>query len=104
VTTEVFQRGDTVPVWGEVRNAAGGFMDPSAGVTLIFLKNPKRVVKAEDEAMAKHATEPETGKYVYYYASQEDDEPGWWHYCCQSVDGSGAGAKKNTQYGSFKLT
>jgi len=101
--TNVFQKGDTIPVWGEVRNAAGGFMDPSEGVTLIFLKNPSKVVKAENEAMAKHPTEPETGKYVYYYASQDDDETGDWHYCCKSIDGTGAGAKKNIQYGSFKL-
>jgi len=104
MTTEVFQRGDTVPIWGETRNPAGELFDPSQGVTLIYLKNPSGVIKAENEAMSKHPTEPETGKYVYYYASQEDDESEWWHYCCKSVDGTGATAKKNTEYGAFKLT
>jgi len=69
--TQVFQRGDVVPIWAENRNSAGTLTNPSAGIK-VTLKDPDDVLAEEvdgddiDEvAMSLSAT----GKYVYYYYS-----------------------------------
>lgn len=72
MTTQVFHRGETVPIWGEDRNWAGTLIDPTAGIK-VTLKDP-------DGAIAKEADETEIsdlamdkdekGKYVFYYDSK----------------------------------
>lgn len=99
MSVQVFQRPETVPIWAEIKNWAGAYADPTHGVTLVHLTNPKGVKKAENQTMTKS----ETGKYVYYYASQANDELGWWRYQTKSQDGTGATAKYTITDGSFEL-
>jgi hypothetical protein len=82
-----------------VRNSAGTLIDPSNGVTLIYLKNPSGTIKAENKSMTKS----EPGKYVYYYNSASDDETGWWIYQVKSQDGTGDSAKYSVSEGGFEL-
>jgi hypothetical protein len=99
MSVEVYQRGDTIPIWLEVMDWQGNHVDPTHGVTLVHLTSPKSVKKAENQAMTKI----ETGKYVYYYASQSGDETGWWRYQIKTQDGSGFDAKYTISEGSFEL-
>lgn len=94
----VYQCGETVPVWAEVKNWAGAFVNPSQGVK-VTIYNPSGVKKATDEAM----TESETGKYVFNYASQVEDEKGWWRTDGIATDGAGEGEKYTIRIAGFKL-
>ena len=93
-----FQRPETVPIWAEVKDWDGNYVDPSEGVTLT-LYDPKDTKKVDGLAMTKSAT----GKYVYHYASQADDEVGWWRGRGLAQDGAGAGAKITIKVGGFYL-
>jgi len=72
MTTDVYQRGETVPCWAENRNWAGVYTNPDGGIK-ITLRDPDGAIAIDvdesdidDTAM----TESETGKYVFYYASK----------------------------------
>lgn len=117
MTIQVFQRGETVPIWAENRNWAGTLTNPSQGIT-ITLKKPdgtaaqvlegEEYVDLTDKAMGKETT-PRDGIYVYYYNSSPKGDPlvadplGWWHYSCKAVDGAGPDARTVITHGSFKL-
>lgn len=69
--TQVYQRGEVVPIWAENRDSDGTLADPSAGIK-VTLKDSDDVLGEETDgtdidevAMSKSAT----GKYVYYYYS-----------------------------------
>ncbi len=113
MTTQVWQKGETIPIWAEVRNSAGLY-NPTGGVKITIKKPDGTAAKdAEgaditDKAMGK-TTPPEDGKYVYYYDSRAKGEPpvddpsGWWHYFCEAIDGAGE-ARITITYGSFRIT
>ncbi|MBA7499062.1 hypothetical protein ES704_01801 [subsurface metagenome] len=109
MTTQVFQRPETVPIWTEWKTWAGALHDPTHGVTLLYLIDPKGITRVENQPMAKDPLNPETGKYVYYYDSSPkdtppvDDEPGWWRYKAISQDGVGGDAKYVGLEGAFEL-
>lgn len=74
MTTQVWQKGETVGIWAEVRNSAGLY-NPTGGVK-ITLKDPDGAIAKDaegaditDKAMGK-ATPPEDGIYVYCYDSR----------------------------------
>lgn len=69
--TQVFQRGEVVPIWAENRDSDGDLADPDSGIK-VTLKDSDDVLGEESDgtdidevAMTKSAT----GKYVYYYYS-----------------------------------
>lgn len=75
MTTQVFQRGETVPCWAENRKWDGTLTNPTQGIK-ITLKDPdgaigKDVDEADidDEVMDKETT-PRDGIYVFYYNSK----------------------------------
>lgn len=76
MTTEVFQRGESVPIWAENRKWDGTLTDPTQGVK-ITLKDPDGVLAKDatgadidDKVMGKETT-PRDGIYVFYYDSKE---------------------------------
>ena len=106
MTTQVFQRGETVPMWAETRNAAGELFNPTPAGIKITLKKPDGTIAkddAEDDIDEATMTQTSVGKFVYYYKSIATDPIGWWHYLCKAVDGSGDDAKTVITHGSFKL-
>ena len=114
MTTRVYQKGETIPIWAEVRNLAGVLYNPTVGVKITIKKPDGTAAKdAEDaditdKAMGKETT-PRDGIYVYYYDSRAkgdppvDDPSGWWPYFCKAIDGAGE-ARITITHGSFKLT
>lgn len=106
MTTQVFQRGETVPIWSETRNAEGVLFNPTPAGIKVTLKKPDGTIAkdaAEDDIEDATMSQTSTGKFVYYYKSIAADPTGWWHYLCKAVDGAGAEAKTVITHGSFKL-
>lgn len=75
MTTEVFQRGETVPVWAENTKWDGTMVNPSQGIK-ITIRDPDGVLAKyvdnsdiEDKAMGKD-TPPVDGEYVFFYSSE----------------------------------
>lgn len=75
MTTQVFQRGESVPCWAENRNWAGTPINPTGGIK-ITLKDPDGVLginvddaDIDDTVMSKETT-PRDGIYVFYYNSK----------------------------------
>ncbi len=71
MTTQVFDRAETVPLWAENRDWAETLFNPSQGIK-VTLRDPDGVLAKEadesdieDTAMTNSAT----GKYVFYYGS-----------------------------------
>lgn len=111
-TTEVFQRGESVPIWSETRNPAGELFNPSPGGIKVTLYKPDgTIAKDADGVDIKDTamTQASTGKFVYYFDSSAKGDPlvdeprGWWHYSSKAVDGTGDEAKTVIEHGSFKL-
>lgn len=104
MTIEVYQRGETVPIWCENRTWADVLFNPEEGVKITLYKPDGTLADVSDvdiEDTAMH--ESSTGKYVYYYHSASDDPVGWWHYSCKAVDGTDPNTKVVITHGSFKL-
>lgn len=111
-TTQVFQRGDTVPIWSLVKTWAGEFFNPTPGGVKITLKKPDGTI-AKDAADKDIEDEPMSqtsiGHFVYHYDSRAKGDPpvdeplGWWHYSCKAVDGTGGEEKTQIIHGGFKL-
>jgi len=111
-TTEVFQRGETVPLWAETKNAAGEYFNPTPAGIKVTLKKPDGTIAkdaAGDDIEDTAMVQTSTGKFVYYYDSSAKGDPavdeplGWWHYSCKAVDGAGAEAKTVITHGSFEI-
>ena len=75
MTTQVFQRGESVPCWAENRKWDGTLTNPTQGIK-ITLKDPDGVLAKDvdgtdidDEPMDKETT-PRDGIYVFYYNSK----------------------------------
>lgn len=103
MTTEVYQRGETIPIWAENRTWAGVLTNPSSGVKITLYEPDGTLAKdgladIDDVAMGKE-TPPVDGRYVYYYNAASDDPQGWWHYFCKAVDDSMA----VITHGGFKV-
>ena len=108
---QVFQRGETVPIWAEDKNWAGVLIDPSAGIKVTLYQAKKKDgdpdVYAKDyndtDINDKLMTWDAVGKYVFYYKSDIADPVGWWRYFCKAVDGTGDTARTVITHGGFKL-
>lgn len=69
--TQVFQRGEVIPIWAEIRNWAGTLIEPSQGI-VVTLKDPDDVLAKEkdgDDIDEVEMAMSVAGKYVYYYYS-----------------------------------
>jgi hypothetical protein len=95
---QIFHRGEVVPIWCEVKNWLGVYINPSQGAKVTIYK-PDGTIKVEDAAMDPVAD----GIYVYYYYSAIADPDDWWRYICVPTDGTGGTTKKVFVNGSFKL-
>ena len=93
-----FQKGETVPIWADVRNWSDVLVDPSEGVT-ITLTSPTGVTIRDGVAMTKS----EIGKYVTYYNTTTDSPSGWWKAKTIAQDGTGESAKYTITLGGFSL-
>jgi len=99
MVTRHWQRGDTVPIWAEIRDPdTNDLTDPSEDVKL-SLTDPSGTVKVDNQTMTKSAV----GKYVYYWTSSASDAIGWYKAKVTVQDGTGAGAKYVIEYGGFIL-
>jgi len=72
MTTQVFQRGETVPIWTEDRNWAGELIDPTAGIKVTLRDPDGAIAKEADETEISDLAmdKDEKGKYVFYYDSK----------------------------------
>jgi len=74
MTTDVYQRGETVPCWAENKDWAGAYTDPSEGIK-ITLRDPDGAIAKDvdesdiDDTAMGQETVPRTGIYVFYYNS-----------------------------------
>ena len=97
--TRHWQRGDTVPIWAEIRDPdTDALTDPSEDVKLT-LTDPDGTVKVNNQTM----TQSSTGKYVYYWLSTTDDAIGWYKAKVTVQDGTGTGARYVVEYSGFVL-
>jgi len=91
-----WQRGETVPIWAEVRlTSTGALYDPEDGVTVTLYKpDGSKVLDAEP------MTKESTGLYVYYWNSKDTDTVGWYPVTVKVIDG----LKITIEHGGFELT
>jgi hypothetical protein len=94
MTTRQFQRGETVPIWVEIKTWLGAYFDPASDIKLT-ITNPLNVDKVTAVAM----TRSDTGKYTYDYQSIAGDEAGWWKVKALAQDGTSI----TIEYGGFNL-
>lgn len=96
-----WQRGETVPIWAEVRlESTGALNSPSEGL-LLYLFDPDGKVLATVDG--EDMDEDSTGMYVYYWASPVDADVGWYRTDVKAQDGVGASAKITIEHGGFNL-
>lgn len=93
-----FQRGETVPIWVDIKTWAGVYSSPDQGVK-VTITDPDGIVQANAQAM----TESETGKFVYYFKPEDTDPLGWWRIRCLAQDGLLTEAKYIIADGGFIL-
>lgn len=96
-----WQRGETVPIWAEVKLVSTGALhSPSEGVVL-YVYDPDGAVLStiNGEAM----DEDSTGMYVFYWNSPADADVGWHRARGKAQDGTGATAKITIENGGFNL-
>lgn len=94
-----WHRGETVPVWAEVKlESTGALHDPDQGV-LITAINSAGTKVLDAQAMTKS----EVGKYVYYWNSPVDAILGWYRCSGKAQDGAGSTAKITIEHGGFAL-
>lgn len=96
--TRVFQRGETVPIWAEIKTWAGVYESPDQGVT-ITITDPDETVQVTAQDMA----ESSEGIFVYYFTPEATDPLGWWRVRCKGLDGIAEGAKYVIADGGFYL-
>lgn len=92
-----FQRGETVPLWAEVKDQSGNYVDPTS-VKLTLVKPDGTDVFANQD-MVKSVT----GKFVYFWNSTSDSDVGWYTAKGKTTDGTGEEAKVTIENGGFTL-
>ena len=95
---KIYQIGETVPVWAEVKDWDDAYVTPTSAKVTIYNESGEELVT--DATM----TEDATGKFVYYYNTEVGvDSAGWHPYVATIVDGTGGGAKTTISRGGFRL-
>lgn len=94
-----WQRGETVPIWAEVRlETTGALYNPDQGVVLT-VTDPSGTAVITAQAMTLYST----GIYVYYWNSEATSVVGWYRAKGTAQDGTGATAKVTIENGGFNL-
>jgi len=101
-----YQRGETVPIWRNVKNSSGTLVTPDQGCD-VTLKDPDGTLAVaidttdiDDVAMSAVST----GLYVYYFRTLTTDKKGEWNWSAKATHGSGDAAKYDIRTGAFNLT
>lgn len=98
-----FQRGETIPIWCEVKTWAGVYESPDQGVK-VTVTDPEGIVQIpEPPAVSQAMTEDSAGKFVYYFTPDATDPLGWWRVRCKGQDGLAGLAKYTIADGGFYL-
>lgn len=96
----IFQRGETVEIYAEVKDQDGGFAIPGTSIKVTITDPDSTVVipviAGDDGTM----TELVAGKYVYYYTLGAAAIIGWWIVVVTVID---TGAKVTKTRGGFKV-
>jgi len=93
-----WQRGESVPIWAEAKDADGALFDPDQGILLTVTdKNDTVVVDAQT------MTKSVTGVYYYKWTSESDSVIGWYKCTATAQDGTGANAWITIEHGGFRL-
>lgn len=96
-----WQKGETVPIWAEVKLAStGALYDPDQGVKVWLYDEDSTLVSVE---AGWSMTKDSTGMYVYYWNTDTDDKSGWYRAKSKAQDGTGAEAKVTIENGTFLL-
>ena len=98
-----FQRGETVPIWAEIKTWAGVYDSPDQGVKITITDPDGTVQVPEPPAVTQAMTESSTGIFVYYFKPEDTDPLGWWQVRCLGQDGLLTEAKYVIADGGFKL-
>lgn len=94
-----FQRGETIPIWCEIKTWAGVLTSPDQGVKITITDSDGTIQIAATTSM----TEDSAGKFVYYFLPELTDPIGWWRVRCKAQDGLAAEAKYTISDGGFYL-
>lgn len=101
-----FQRGETIPIYRNVKNSAGTPVTPGQGCTLT-LRDPDGTLAVaiddsniEDKAMVFESQ----GIYYYHFRSLATDKKGEWNWSAKATDGTDDDAIFDIKKGSFNLT
>jgi hypothetical protein len=72
MTTQIFDRGESVPIWAENKNWAGTLTDPTGGIKVTLKDRGGVLAKDYDgsDIDDKAMTKDDVGKYVFYYNSK----------------------------------
>jgi len=92
-----FQRPEVVPIWIEVKDWNGNYVDPTS--IYLTVKHKDGLIVVNNEAVTKS----DVGEYVYYWTSLIDSPDGWYTIIATITDGTGEGAKVTIELGGFYL-
>lgn len=93
----VFQRGETVPIYSDVKDWDGNYITPTSIKITIY--KPDETKAVDGIAM----TEIVKGQYVHYYNTETTNPVGWYRTQVVEVDGTGDTAKTTIKLGGFEL-
>jgi len=93
-----WQRGETVPIWAEVKLTSNGALyDPEA--IILYLYDEADATIVDGEAMVYDSQ----GMYVYYHQTAIDAILGWYRAKGKVTDGSGETLRVTLENGGFNL-
>jgi len=96
-----FQRGETVPIWAEVRDVdTDALTDASEGAKIV-ITDPDGTIQVGDPTPVA-MDNPDTGKYVYYYTPGAAAVLGWWQTKVKTQDET-VDPKYVIEKGGFRL-
>ena len=103
--TNVFPRGDVVPIYYNVEDWQGNYIDPSGGCVCSLWQPDGTMATdlADEEIDEEPMTKLDTGQYVYYYYSRDTDPKEFFRSLCTAIDGTGDTTKRTSKSWSFRL-
>ena len=103
--TNVFPRGDVVPIYYNVEDWQGNYIDPSGGCVCSLWQPDGTMATdlADEEIDEEPMTKLDTGRYVYYYYSRDTDPKKFFRSVCTAIDGTGDTTKRTSKSWSFRL-
>ena len=101
-----YQKGETIPIWRNVKNSSGTLTTPDQGCTITLTDPDGNAAIAIDTTAITNAAMSfvSTGLYVYYFRSLTTDKKGEWNWSAKATHGTGDAAKYDIRKGAFNLT